>query len=87
MLRVKVSKQNVLTISEYISSLRRINLSIDYRKANIDTLVALAKFQSNKKSFNEMTREDILLYLDSLGKPEAADHQLIICTSGLEPII
>jgi hypothetical protein len=44
-----------------------------YRKANIDTLGALAKFHSNKKDFEKMTREDILLYLDSLGKPEASD--------------
>lgn len=74
MLREKVSKQNALAISEYINSLRReINLSIGYRKANLDTLVALAKFHSNKKDFKEMTREDLLLYLDSLGKPEASD--------------
>lgn len=74
MLREKVSKQNALAISEYINSLRReINLSIGYRKANLDTLVALAKFHSNKKDFKKWVREDILLYLDSLGKPEASD--------------
>jgi hypothetical protein len=28
---------------------------------------------NNKKSFKEMTREDILSYLDSLRKPEASD--------------
>lgn len=52
---------------------REINLSIGYRKANLDTLVALAKFHSNKKDFKEMIREELLLYLDSLGKPEASD--------------
>ena len=63
MLREKVSKQNALTISEYINSLRReINVSIGYRKANLDTLVALAKFHSNEKDLKGMTREDILLY-------------------------
>jgi hypothetical protein len=39
MLREKVSKQNALAISEYINVLKReINLSIGYRKANLDTL-------------------------------------------------
>jgi hypothetical protein len=51
---------------------REINVSIGHRKTSIDTLVALAKFNLNKK-FKEMTREDILLYLESLGKPESSD--------------
>jgi integrase len=74
MLRDRISKENALIISEYINSLRReINVSIGHRKTSIDTLVALAKFHLNKKNFKEMTREDILLYLDKLGKPEASD--------------
>jgi integrase len=74
MLRERISKENALVISEYINSLRReINVSIGHRKTSIDTLVALTKFHLNKKDFKEMTREDILLYLDSLGKPESSD--------------
>jgi hypothetical protein len=74
MLRERISKENALVISEYINSLRReINVSIGHRKTSIDTLVALAIFHSNEKDFKEMTREDILLYLDSLGKPESSD--------------
>lgn len=74
MLRERISNENALVISEYINSLRReINLSIAHRKSSIDTLIGLSKFHSNKKDFEEMTREDILLYLDRLGKPEASD--------------
>jgi integrase/recombinase XerD len=74
MLRERISKENALVISEYINALRReINVSIGHRKSSIDTLVALSKFHANKKDFKGMTREDVLLYLDSLRKPEASD--------------
>jgi integrase len=73
-LRARTSKENALIISEYIAAAKRdINLSNGYRKANIEILVELSKFHSNKKNFKEMTREDILLYLDSLRRPEESD--------------
>jgi integrase len=40
---------------------------------NIHTIANLSKFHRNKVQFNEMTREDILLYLDSLRRPEGLD--------------
>jgi hypothetical protein len=58
MLRERISKENALVISEYINALRReINVSIGHRKTNIDTLVALSRFHSNKKEFKEMSRD------------------------------
>lgn len=50
-----------------------INLSDGYRKLNILSLCCLSKFIDNKKIFTQMTREDILQYLNSVRKPEAAD--------------
>jgi integrase len=74
-LRERTSKENALIISEYITAAKRdINLSNGYRKANIQALVELSEFHSNKKkNFNKMTREDILLYLDSLRRPDESD--------------
>ena len=39
----------------------------------INVLTKLSKFYNNKKSFKEMNREDILLFLDSFRKPENSD--------------
>ena len=50
-----------------------INLSDGYRKLNILSLCCLSKFFDNKKIFTQMTGEDILQYLNSVRKPEAAD--------------
>jgi integrase/recombinase XerD len=44
-----------------------------YRRITIHTLAYLSKFHLNKKNFKEMTREDILLYLESLRRPEGVD--------------
>jgi hypothetical protein len=71
----RISRENGLIIAEYIAAMKReINISPGYKKANIQTLVGLIEFHSNKKkNFNEMTREDILQYLDGLRRPEASD--------------
>lgn len=59
-LREKTSKENALIITEYLIAVKReINISTGYTKANIETLVCLSKFHSNKKNFKEMTREDV----------------------------
>ena len=73
-LRERTSIENALTISEYITAVKReVNVSTGYTKSIIQTLVDLSKFHSNKKNFKEMSREDLLLYLDSLKRPEAVD--------------
>jgi integrase len=73
-LRQKTSKENALDTAEYINTLKReINISLGYKRINIQTLVDLSKFHLNRKNFRVMTKEDILQYLDSLHRPEASD--------------
>ena len=70
----EVSRNNALTICNYVMSMKtEINLSDNYRGANIILLAKLSKFFKSRKSFNQMTREDILSFLDSLRKPETLD--------------
>jgi hypothetical protein len=70
-------KQNALTICDYIFSLRsEINPSDNYRRDVIKLLCNLSMFFFNKndaKSFKELTREDLLSFLDSHRKPESID--------------
>jgi integrase len=70
------NKENALTISDYISTLKsEINPSDGYRKNNILLLCTFSIFFKNAKSkqFKDMTREDILSFLDSLRKIESVD--------------
>src|SRR5438132_8405681 len=67
------SKENVLIICDYISSLKsEINPSNSYRK---DTIILLCKFSYflKNKTFKRVTREDVLSYLDSFRKIETVD--------------
>ena len=67
-------KENAMTIYDYISSLKsEINTSNNYRKDIILLLCTLPVFFNNNKSFKEMTREDLLSFLDSRRKPEDVD--------------
>ena len=75
---ISVYYGNALITTEYLTAVKiEVNISTDYTKTNIQTLVDLSKFHSNKKNFKEMMREDLLLYLDSLRRREAIDplHQ------------
>jgi hypothetical protein len=74
----RVSKENALTIVQYIFDLRReINPSDHYRMSVIKILASLAEFHNNRKSFKEMIKEeDILAFLDSFRKPEVEDPLL-----------
>jgi endonuclease III-like uncharacterized protein len=68
------SKENALTICDYISSIKsEINPSDHYRKSTILLLCNLSIFFKNAKSFKEITREDLLSFLDSYRKPESVD--------------
>jgi hypothetical protein len=67
-------KENALTICDYISSLRsEINPSDHYRKDIIILLCNLSTFFKNAKFFKEITREDLLSFLDSYRKAESVD--------------
>ncbi|HYT01687.1 MAG TPA: hypothetical protein VEL70_02175, partial [Candidatus Acidoferrum sp.] len=68
------NKENALTICDYISSLKsEINPSDSYRKNNILLLCKFSIFFKNAKPFKEVTREDILSFLDSFRKTETVD--------------
>jgi integrase/recombinase XerD len=69
-----VGEQNALTICDYIFSLRsEINPVDNYRKGIITVLCSLSMFFNNAKSFKEITREDLLSFLNSRRKPENVD--------------
>jgi hypothetical protein len=74
---LRASRENALTICDYISSLKSdINPSDDYRKDTIILLCTLSIFfhsKSKPKLFKDLTREDILSFLDSFRKIESAD--------------
>jgi integrase/recombinase XerD len=69
------NRDNAASIADYIATMRtETNLSDNYRASIINTLSALSKkYHNHKKSFRQMTREDIITYLDSLRRPEASD--------------
>jgi integrase len=73
-LKTRISKENALTIANYVFSMKvETNLSINHKRGIITSLKLLSEFLENR-SFDKMTREDILLFLDNLRKPEDADH-------------
>jgi integrase/recombinase XerD len=72
-LRIKTSNENALTISEYVLSLRReINPSQNYTKTQIQALVELSEYL-NQKPFKDLTRHDVLSFLDKFRKAEERD--------------
>lgn len=69
-LKTKVSNGNALIISNYILSVKvETNLSDNHRRGVLTSFKLLSAFYKNKP-FREMTRKDVLQYLDSLRKPE-----------------
>jgi hypothetical protein len=67
----KIRSENTLAIVDFISSMKtEINLSHNHIKNNIMVLTLLSQFHNNEKSFKQMTRGDVLSYLDKLRKPE-----------------
>lgn len=69
-----VHKQNAITICQYINSMKtEIDPSDQYRRGVILVLSRFSIYFKNVKSFKEMTREDLLSFLDSFRKPEMSD--------------
>jgi hypothetical protein len=76
----EVTKENALTIAKYILAMKtEINLSDHYRQ---DVIYLLSKLSiccnnsnnnNNNKSFKQISRQDILSFLDNYRKPESAD--------------
>ena len=72
--RRRLSKENALTISEYIIAMKReINPRPNTIRTAIQFLAELSKSVGIAKQFKDMTRDDILLYLDSCRKSENDD--------------
>jgi len=72
-LLTKVSRENCLVIINYILAMQtETTASQHYRVETISTLRKLAEFHDNK-AFKDMTRQDILAFLDRLRKPESVD--------------
>ena len=68
-----LSSENALTIVNFILTQKtEINISDIYKLNMISTLVLLSN-SLNHKSFRDMKRDDILIYLDSLRKNDASD--------------
>jgi len=73
--RTRISKENALTVSNYIIAMQHeINPKPNTIRTVIQFLAELSKMVGiEKKQFKDMTRDDILLYLDSNRKLENDD--------------
>ena len=68
-----IHAQQAFTITKYVISMRsETNLSDNYRRLVIIVLSDLSRHYIDKL-FSQMTRNDILVFLDSFRRPEAAD--------------
>jgi integrase len=71
-----IGRQNIETICDYLISMNaEVNPTIMHKKNQLQVLCYLCEFHNNQKLFSEMTRNDILAYLDSLRRPEASDPE------------
>jgi len=72
--RSRLSGENALTISEYIMALKReINPRLSTIKNTIQFLSELSKSVGIEKRFEDMTSNDVLLFLDRNRKSENDD--------------
>ena len=72
--RNRLSKENALTICEYIIAMKReVNLRLSYKRYTIQILAELSKTVGTQKKFIDMTRDDVLCYLDNCRKPDNED--------------
>ena len=85
----KLSEDTALTVAHYINSMKSESnsLSDNYRRSIIKVLTMFSIFCKNKP-FDDVTRQDLLSFLDTFRKPESIDsscssfafHQ-ILCRS------
>ena len=76
--RNRLSKENALTVCDYIIAMKReVNPRLSYKKYTIQVLAELSKAVGIAKKFIDMTRDDILLcYIDKCRKPENGTHYI-----------
>jgi integrase len=69
----RISKLNALTIVNYVLAMKvEENLSINHKRGVVTSLKLLSQFSDNKP-FKEMTKEDLLAFLDKHRRPETID--------------
>ena len=72
--RSRLSKENALTICDYIIAMNReVNPRLSYKKYTIQFLAELSKAVGIATKFIDMTREDVLCYLDKYRKTDSED--------------
>jgi integrase/recombinase XerD len=70
----QISTENAITIIEFIKCQKtEINPSDGYKNLVIESLIIFIRYFKNK-NFKQLTRDDIVTYLDSLRKSEEADQ-------------
>ncbi len=72
-LKTKISPNNAFTIAKYILSMKtETSISNNYRRAILSSLKLLSEFLCNK-SFSDMTRDDVISFLDSIRRNDSED--------------
>jgi integrase/recombinase XerD len=72
--RTRLSEENALTVCNYIIAFKHeVNPRPSYIHSTIQFLSELSKAVGVEKRFEDFTKDDILLYLDSYRKPENED--------------
>jgi integrase/recombinase XerD len=72
--RNKLSKENALTICEYVIAMKReVNPRLSYIKSTIQFLAELCKSVGIEIKFIDMVKDNILCYLDKCRKPDTED--------------
>lgn len=63
--RDRLSKENASTVSDYVIAMKReINPRLSYKRNTIQFLAELSKAVGVTRKFIDMTRDDVLCYLD-----------------------
>ncbi|TVP41782.1 tyrosine-type recombinase/integrase [Candidatus Nitrosocosmicus arcticus] len=80
-------KENADTICKYILvEQAEINIKNSTKEGKIKVLIWLSNYFNNKKRFQNMTKEDILAYLDSIRKPQGQGNGWINSYNGRQMI-
>ena len=68
-----ISETNAITVIEYIAAMKsEVNLSDNYRKDLIELLCKFSRYCDNK-TFKDLTRANVIAFLESFRKTDAAD--------------
>jgi hypothetical protein len=70
--RNRLSKETALTLCKYIITMKE-KLILDFKKYTIEFLSQLSRAVGIEKLFQDMSRDDVLFYLNKCRKPEDKD--------------